>query len=51
MRTVAQEAASQIALRDCPKVAVKTIYKVLVNGEFNTVTFHFTKGFLLIIRI
>ena len=38
MRTAAREAESQIALRDCSKVAVgKEIYKVLVKGEFNTI--------------
>ena len=38
MRTAAREAASQIALRDCSKAAVgeKSIYKVLIKGELNT---------------
>ena len=45
MRTVAQETAPQIALRDCSKKAAGedlykitrfyTIYKILVKGEFN----------------
>ena len=38
MRNAAQEAASQIALRDCSKdcSGVRPIYKDLVKEEFNT---------------
>ena len=37
MRTAAQEAASQIALRDCSKAALgESQYKVLVKEGFNT---------------
>ena len=44
MRTAAREAASQIALRDCSKGSGgKTIYKVLVKGEFNTMKHSFYK--------
>ena len=53
MRTAAREAASQIALRDYSKAAVggKSIYKVLVKGEFNTMKHTFYKRFLLVMRI
>ena len=49
MRTAAWEAASQIALRDCSKAAVggKSIYKVLVKGEFNTMKHSFYKRFFV----
>ena len=40
MRPAAQEAASQRALRACSK---KSIYKVLVKGEFNTMKHSFYK--------
>ena len=44
MRTAAWEAASQIALRDCSKVAVgERQYKVLVKGEFNAMKQSFYK--------
>ena len=47
MRTAAREAASQIALRDCFKEAMerKSIYKVLVKVEFNTIRHSFYKRF------
>ena len=56
MRTAAWEAASQIAVRDCSKVAVgERQYKVLVKGEFSTISTEpqngFTKEFLLVRRI
>ena len=49
MRTAAREAASQIALRDCSKAASggKSIYKVLVKGEFNTMKHSFYKRFFV----
>ena len=39
MRTADWEAAPQIALRHCSKEAVggRSIYKVLVKAEFNTI--------------
>ena len=45
MRTAAQEAASQTALGDYSTVAVggKSIYKILVKGEFNTLKHSFCK--------
>ena len=45
MRTAAREAASQIALRDCSKDCSggKTINKVLVKEEFNTMKYSFYK--------
>ena len=53
MRTVAQETAPQIALRDCSKKAAGedlykitrfyTIYKILVKGEFNAPSAYFTR--------
>ena len=45
MRTATWEAASQIALRDFSKVAVggRSIYKVLVKEEFNTIKHSFYK--------
>ena len=44
MRTAPQEAASQIALRDCSKAAVvESQYKVLLKGEFNTIKHSFYK--------
>ena len=47
MRIAAQEAASQIALRDCSKEVSRgrSIYKVLVKGEFNTIKHSFYKRF------
>ena len=47
MRTAAQEAAPQIALRDCSKRAVggRSIYKILVNGEFDTIKHSFYERF------
>ena len=47
MKTAAQEAASQIALRDCSKEAVRgmSIYTVLVKAEFNTIKHSFHKRF------
>ena len=46
MRTAAWEAASQIAVRDCSKVAVgERQYKVLVKGEFSTIKHSFYKRF------
>ena len=49
MWTVAQEAASQIALRDCSKVAVggRSIYKIFGKGEFNTLKHSFYKRVLV----
>ena len=49
MRTAAREAASQIALRDCSKAASggKSIYKVLVKGEFSTMKHVFYKRFFV----
>ena len=48
-RTAAREAASQIALRDFSKVAVggRSIYKVLVKEEFNTIKHSFYKRFFV----
>ena len=46
MRTAAQEAAPQIALRDCSKAAGgqgMSIYTVLVKGEFSTIRHSFYK--------
>ena len=55
MRTAPWEAASQIALRDCSRVAVgegQYICKVLVKGEFHTIKYSFYKRFfLLVMRI
>ena len=53
MRTAAWEAASQIALRDCSKVAVggKSKYKVSVKEEFSAIKHSFYKRFLLVMRI
>ena len=52
MRTAAQEAASQIALRDCSKAALgESQYKVLVKEEFNTMKHSSYKRFLLVMRI
>ena len=57
MRTAAQEAESQIVLRDCSKAAgvgggKRSIYKVLVKGEFNITKHSFYKSFfLLVMRI
>ena len=53
MRTAAWEAEPQIALRDCFKEAVRgrSIYKVLVKAEFNTIKRSFYKIFLLVRRI
>ena len=54
MRTIGQEAAPQIAPRDCSKGAVRgrSIYEILVKGEFSIPSStHFTKGFLLVTRI
>ena len=53
MRTAAWEAASQIALRGCSKAASggKSIYKVLVKGEFNPMKHSFYERFLLVVRI
>ena len=47
MRTSPQEAAPQIALRDCSKKALggRSIYMVLVKGEFNNVKHSFYKRF------
>ena len=47
MRTAAQEAASQIALRDCSKEVVggMSIYYVLVKAEFSTIKNSFYKRF------
>ena len=49
MRTAAREAPSQIALRDCSKAASggKSIYKVLVKGEFSTMKHVFYKRFFV----
>ena len=49
MRTAAREAASQIALRDCSKDCSggKTINKVLVKEEFNTMKRSFYKRLFL----
>ena len=49
MRTAAWEAASQIALRGCSKAASggKSIYKVLVKGEFNIMKHSFYKRVLV----
>ena len=49
MRTAAQEAAPQIALRDCSKAAVGEVYiyiKVLVKGELNNIKHSFYKKFV-----
>ena len=53
MRIPAQEAAFQIALRNCSKAAVggKSKYKVLMKGEFNAIKHSFYKRFLLVMRI
>ena len=44
---VAQEAAPQIAPRDCSKGAVRgrSIYEILVKGEFDTIKHSFYKRF------
>ena len=49
MRTAAGEAAAQIALRDCSKVAMgeSQLYKVLVKGEFNTMKHSFYERFFV----
>ena len=48
MRTAAQEAASQIALRDCSKAALgESQYKVLVKEGFNTMKYSFCKRFFI----
>ena len=54
MRTAAGEAAAQIALRDCSKVAMgeSQLYKVLVTGEFNTMKHSFyERFFFLVLRV
>ena len=53
MRSADQEAASQIALRDCSKAAVgkKSKYKALVKGEISAIKHSFYKRFLLVMRI
>ena len=50
MRTAAWMTAPQIALRACSKEAVggRSIYRILVKGEFNAINIYFTKGFLLV---
>ena len=47
MRTAAREAAPQIAWRDCSKEAMggRSIYKVLVKVECNTIRYSFYKRF------
>ena len=46
MRTAAREAPSQRALRDCSKAGGgKSVHKVLVTGELNTMKHSFHKGF------
>ena len=47
MVTAAREAAPQIAWRDCSKEAMggRSIYKVLVKREFNTIMHSFYKRF------
>ena len=48
MRTAAQEAASQIALRDCSKAALgESQYKVLVKEGFNTMKHSFYERFFV----
>ena len=54
MRTAAQEAASQIALRDCSEVSVgesQFIYWFWWRGSSIPCSTHFIKGFLLVMRI
>ena len=53
MRTAAQEAASQIALRDCSKVSVGESQYIRFWWRESSVpwSIHFTKGFLLAMRI
>ena len=52
MRTAAQEAASQIALRDCSKAALgESQYKVLVKEGFNTMKHSSYKRFSLVMRV
>ena len=55
MRTTAWEAASQIALGDCSRAAVREgqyIHKVLVKGEFHTIKILILqKVFLLVMKI
>ena len=50
MQTAAQEAASQIALLQSGSGG-KSIYKVLLKGEFNTMKHSFYKRFLLVVRV
>ena len=53
MRPVAWKAASQITQTHCSKAAVRgrSICKVWVKGEFNTMKYSFYKVFLLVRRI
>ena len=53
MRTAAQEAASQIALRDCSKVAVgeSQYIRFWWRGSSILWSTQFTKGFLLVMRV
>ena len=52
MRTAAQEAASQIALRDCSKQAVgKVNIKGFGEGGVNTMKHSFYKRVLSVMRI
>ena len=49
MRIAAQEAASQIALRDCSKASVggKSIYRVEGKGKFSTMKHSIYKRFFV----
>ena len=53
MRTAAWEAASQIALRHCSKAAVggRSVYKVLMKGEFHTMKYPFYKRFFVVVVV
>ena len=52
MRTAAQEGASQIALKLLQSSSGgKSIYKVLVKGNFKAMNHSFYKMFLLVMRI
>ena len=53
MRTAAQEATSQIALRDCSKAAMGESQYIRFRWRGSSMPWstHFTKGFLLVMRI
>ena len=53
MKTAAQEAASQRALRDCSKAAVGESQYIRFGQRGSSIPWstHFTKGFLLVMRV